>query len=260
MENPLLIINTTKENNHIKNIILKYFPNALLEENPDIIISVGGDGTVLQSIKNEGWRKIPFFSIANGTLNFIPEEIDNLEDFLLKLKNKEVILEEQKTFYLKVTLKKADNSEVVFQCANDIVLGNGIMDYFHFVIKSEDPTFDFKKLSGGGLCVSTPLGSTAYHYNNNGTVIPLLELPLLGISSIVANRKDTINKPVSANQKIEIYLNPEKDNRTHCFVFLDGKTKIINLEKEEKIIVEKGEEINFCFKDKIKFDIKRLTL
>lgn len=255
---PLLIMNTTKDHKEIEQIILNHFPNSLTETEPDFIISVGGDGTVLQTIKNEGYRNVPFFSIANGTLNFIPENIKNLDICLEKIKNGTLVLEQEKTFYLNVTLKKHDGI-VKYKAVNDVVLGNGIMDFFHFKINSDDPTFKETKISAGGICVSTPLGSTAYHYNNEGAIIPSLNLPLLGISSIVANRKEKFNKFISANQTIEISLNQEKENRNNCLVFIDGKTRVINLEKDESILIEKGEEIIFLFTNIKEFEIKRLT-
>lgn len=42
-------------------------------------------------------------------------------------------------------------------------------------------------MRGSGVCVSTPLGSTAFNANNRGAVLPL-DQPLLSITGIVSNR------------------------------------------------------------------------
>lgn len=259
IKSPLLILNSTKENEEIKKIILKYFPNSLTEKEPDVIFSVGGDGTILHAAKNYGDKNIPFFGIANGTLNFIPNHLDNWDEYFQKIINNEVELEEENTFYLSVVIEKADGNKLFYKAVNDVVIGGDIMDYFHFNLLTEDSTFKNKKISSGGICISTPLGSTAYHYNNGGTIIPSLNLPLLAITTIVSNRKDRINKMFSSKQKLLIELNNEKENRDNCLVFIDGKTKIVKLEKNDKMYLSEGSQIKFLFTDLKAFEMKRLT-
>lgn len=234
MKKPYLVSNTTKDNFELENAILKNFPNAKNEKNPDSIITLGGDGTLMHAIKNYGFLKLPFFPIAGGTLNFIPSKVS--PEFFDNIK-----YEKENTFYLNVKI----NNEI-HKVINDVVFGGGIMDYFHFKVKA-DINYE---VSAGGLCISTPLGSTAFNLNNGGTVIPSLNLPLVSMTSVVGNKR--IDKMLEIENKIEVSV----ESREPCYIFLDGKAKII--EMKDTVEISKGEEITFFLTDLKKFKLKRL--
>lgn len=233
---PALFVNKTKNYSQIIEDILYAFPNALTEKEPDIIFVVGGDGTMFQAVKELGFLKIPFFGIANGTLNFLMNSIKNLkwENFSFEI---------EKTFFLNI---KTGNKS--YNVVNDVVFGNGIMDYFHFNVKTDGYEGN---ISAGGLCISTPLGSTAFHYNNGGNIIPSLNLPLVGVTSVVGKKEERINKLFSLE---EITVNV--DGRTDCFLFLDGKTEIVKVSDSVKI--SRGADIELAFLNLKDFKIKRI--
>lgn len=234
---PALFINKTKNHSQLLNNILETFPNALNEKEPDIIFVIGGDGTIFQAVKELGFLKIPFLGIANGTLNFLMNSIP--EDFNWG----NLTFEIEKTFFLNI--KTGAKS---YNVVNDIVFGNGIMDYFHFNVKTDGYEGN---VSAGGLCVSTPLGSTAFHYNNGGNIIPSLNLPLVGITSVVGKKDEKINKLFSLGEIVV-----DVKGRNDCFIFLDGKTEIVKV--GESVKISKGADIELAFLNLKDFKIKRI--
>ncbi len=240
MKKPLLIINDTKNVSHLENSILNKFPNAKNEKHPDVIITLGGDGTLMHAIRDYGYLDIPFFPIAGGTLNFIPNKVD--ETFFDNIK-----YEVEETFFLEVEINNEKHNVV-----NDVVFGNGIMDYFHFEIKAMNEIDDFKKFhtSAGGLCIATPLGSTAFSLNNGAPVLTSLQSEFVLLSSVVGNKN--ILRKLNVNKEIRISVS----GRDKCFIFLDGKAKII--EVTDEVIIRRGERVRFFFTDLRAFELKRL--
>lgn len=257
---PKLIVNKTKENEtteFIEKIFLKHFPNALHEEKPDVLVPVGGDGTILHTVKHYGHLGLPIFGIANGTVNFIPNKEDNWDKYFDDLKTGRRVIEEETTFLIKIEVLSANGEKREFNAVNDIVFGNGLMDYFHFILNSTDSAFIDKNISAGGLCISSPLGSTAYHYNNNGTIIISVNLPVFGLTTIVPNKKDKINRMLNANKIFSVKL--AENQRDRCLLFIDGKTEIIPFGIGDTVTITKGNDIKFYFTNLTEFETKRLT-
>lgn len=257
---PKLIINTTKEStttDFIEKVFLKHFPNALHETNPDVLVPVGGDGTVLHTVKHYGHLELPIFAIANGTLNFIPNHEEHWDLYFEELKNGNRTIEVETTFLMKIEIESHNGEKREFFAVNDIVFGNGIMDYFHFILNSTDSAFKDKKISAGGLCISTPLGSTAFHYNNNGTIVVSLNLPVFGLTTIVPNKKDKINRMLKADKVFSVKLT--ENQRDKCLLFIDGKTEIVPFGIGDTVSITKGKDIVFYFSNLTEFETKRLN-
>ena len=54
-------------------------PEYINEENPELIIVAGGDGSMLHAIQDYSYFNVPFFGIGMGTLDFIMNEVSNPE-------------------------------------------------------------------------------------------------------------------------------------------------------------------------------------
>lgn len=240
MKRPGLIVNNTKNVFELENAILSKFPNAKNEKEPDTIITLGGDGTLMHAIRDYGYLDIPFFPIAAGTLNFIPNKVE--PEFFDNIK-----YEVEETFFLEVEINNEKHAVV-----NDIVFGNGIMDYFHFEIKAMNEVNDVKeyKTSAGGLCIATPLGSTAFSLNNGAPVLTSLQSEFVLLSSVVGNKN--ILRKLNVNKEIRVSVS----GRDKCYVFLDGKAKII--EVTDEVIIRRGKRVRFLFTDLRAFELKRL--
>lgn len=127
------------------------------------------------------------------------------------------------------------------------------MDYHEFKITNlKEESFFIK---GMGLIISTPLGSTAFHYNNGGTIIEDINSQEIAISSIVSEREKAfkiMKKMESEKVKIKLI-----SNRADAAVFIDGQTKVFKIIPNDKIILKQGSLIKLGFLDIDQFLTKR---
>jgi NAD+ kinase len=238
---------------NINNLVSEKFPQLLKEKKPELLLIAGGDGALLHAIQDYNKLKLPFFGYANGTLNFLMNKIDNLEKTVeLLLKNK-IKLDFLETTSIKVTIKKGKKQKFLGYAVNEVILGTYIMGYHHFLLSSQDGSFDNFEIKGSGVCICTDLGSTGYNFSLGGSVLPISS-NLWSINGIVCNRflQDIIN-----SQNFEIKLS---ENSRPANIFLDGVQKKIEINKNTSILLSKGEVIKIGFLDKDDFFNKRLEI
>ncbi|MDR0846035.1 MAG: NAD kinase [Lactobacillales bacterium] len=173
---------------------------------PDIVIAVGGDGTLLSAVKRYIKRinEIKFASVHAGHLGFYSDwqdfELSELAELISSGPQKSVSYR-----LLKLTLTRESKKEVLYalneatlKCDNSRTLMASV---------TIDDIF-FENFRGDGLSVSTPSGSTAYNKSLGGAVIhpSLNALQLTEIASINNRVFRTLGSPtiVGTNQVIKI--------------------------------------------------------
>jgi NAD kinase len=254
------------------------FPELLSCREPDLVMTAGGDGTMLSVIQE--WREmdVPFLGRGLGSLNFLMNEfVDgeanfdvNLTDVFEKdqsviraILEDEIKIDTQKTSLVKVHCCDVKGEESVLgEAVNDVVIGTDVMGYHHFSLgpdlaSEEDATFKNFKVKGTGVCVSTPIGSTGYNFNNGGKVLPL-NSDSWSVTGVVCNRR--LNHVIE-EQKLEIgVLNDQIKSKDYVEVYIDGLTKKIQLGVGSKVFLEPGSEIELAFLDREKFMQKRADI
>lgn len=243
----------TDKAKELQSFISNNYPQLLTEKNPEVIFVAGGDGTMIRAIHKEISRNIPFFGIGKGTLNFLMNEVSNIEEIINSDFNS-VNFGIEETKCVEVTIVKKNGEVFKYQSVNEVVLGGTVMGYHTFSFSTEDMAFNNHLLKSEKFVVSTPLGSTAYHYNNEGIIIPDLSYPIYGITTGVGPKDEKLNLFVK-EQKIELEINFTRDI---CYVFVDGLNKI-EFEIGDKVILTPGQIVRLAFIDKKGFQIKRLN-
>ena len=243
--NKILYIPTFNKETEFDSFIKEQHPSFIKETNPDIILVSGGDGSLLHAIQDFSYMNIPFFGIANGTVNFLMNKIHGFyfEDFLKKLNSFDFLTASK----IKISIKRMRSNETYYkvfetEAINDIVLGNGIMDFHSFNIKENLTEFD---LSGLGILISTAVGSTAFNYNNNGPVLKLNSNEII-FSSLISEKEKQFQK-ILEPRNISIKL---KSSRQKCFVFIDGQSNVFELKRNDIVEISKGSNIELGFIDK----------
>jgi NAD+ kinase len=140
----------------------------------DLIIAVGGDGTMLYAAALTGSGKVPLLGVNRGRLGFLadispPEMLENLEQILDGNYTRETRL------LLEANITAADGSQRLAVAVNDIVLQRRETGR---MIDVETRIADryVNTHAGDGLIVATPTGSTAYALSCGGPIIePLLD-------------------------------------------------------------------------------------
>jgi len=140
----------------------------------DLIISLGGDGTLLNIAPLVERADVPILGVNLGALGFITEvAVDELESVLAKTLEGDYEVEQRMTLEIRVQSKKGKPR--MFRVLNDAVIAKGarsrIIDLETYV--GDDYLCTYR---ADGLIISTPTGSTAYSLAAGG---PILE-PALG--------------------------------------------------------------------------------
>ena len=169
----------------------------------DLIISLGGDGTLLNIAPLVERPEVPILGVNMGGLGFITEvAVDELETILTKTLDGDYEVEKRMTLEIRVMGKKRRPHR--FRVLNDAVITKGarsrIIDLETYV--GDDYLCTYR---ADGLIISTPTGSTAYSLAAAG---PILE-PTLGAIVLAPLCPHTLtNRPivVPSNAAIRVTL------------------------------------------------------
>jgi NAD+ kinase len=183
----------------------------------DLIIAIGGDGTMLYATRLTREFDIPILGINRGRLGFLADVTPN--EMLMSVEN---VLDGNYTtdtrLVLKANLIRSIGANEVAFALNDVVLQRRetgrMVDFETHVAKRYVNTH-----SGDGLIVATPTGSTAYALSCGG---PIIE-PHLNTVAIVPICPHTLtDRPimVSADNLIEITL--LHGDETKAEIIIDG--------------------------------------
>ncbi len=185
---------------------------------PNLIIVIGGDGTVLKSANELVNYDIPLLSFnIGGNLGFLTQEKDFLlnESFIEILENEEFIIDSRTRLKCDVFREK-DETEIKliqsFNALNDF--------YFKSIEDDISPTnqiqieIDNEKVNeykGDGLIISSSTGSTAYSMAAGGPIIhpsidafiinPICPMSLASRPIIIPDRSNVIIRAVKKSKR-----------------------------------------------------------
>ncbi len=141
-------------------------PRQKLASACDILISLGGDGTILQMARLVAKRSTPILGVNVGKLGFLAEvSVDELEECLKEITEGKYILQER--MMLSASTR---SSRKTYAALNDVVVDKygspRVVDFETYVNDEYLATF-----SADGVIFSTPTGSTAYALANGGPIV-----------------------------------------------------------------------------------------
>lgn len=186
--------------------------------NPELIICIGGDGTLLKAFHD--WidliDQVSFVGIHSGTLGFSTDyTIDQLDEFIEDVSTKEPVYEQKRI--LEALCSNNEKSFIV-HALNEIRVEN--------IVKTQEMDvyidgFLFETFRGNGMCISGQYGSTAYNRSIGGAVIyPGLDLlQITEISGIHHRHARSLDSPLILAPETVIKL--EHDNFDHALLCYD---------------------------------------
>ena len=175
---------------------------SLTEENPDIVIALGGDGTLLRAVHHylNQLDCIKFIGINAGTrgylMRFSKEDLDNI------LKNR--LFDSEQYSLIECLVKKEAEEETLF-AVNEFRFENP----FHTMIADVYiNNSHLEKFRGNGLVISSSLGSSAYNKSLGGAVVDssLEVLELTEIAAIENNVYRSLGSSLVLSKDKEISL------------------------------------------------------
>jgi len=201
--------------------------HSKMVEGLDLLIVLGGDGTLLSAARLAYGYDVPILGVNIGNLGFMTAtDIHGLEESLLRIEEGKYTVEDR--MMLETTLDCADGKRT-FHALNDVVVHKGALgNIIHFELYVDQ---DFaNSYRGDGIIITTPTGSTAYNLSAGGSIMyPTVEA--IGVTSICPHTFGIRNLILSSSQKIMIKAG--KSNEEY-FLSMDGQ---INLRLTDDAII-----------------------
>ena len=221
----------------------------------DLIISLGGDGTLLRAARLAAAEDIPVFGVNLGGLGFLIQiGINDLEKSLEKLYQGRYFLDER--MMLNCTVKRREEEIVKFTALNDVVIGKGA--FARIICLATYVNNDYViTYSADGLVVSTSTGSTAYSLSAGGPIVDpnINSIILTPICPHTLSARPLI---IGENDQVKIKLESSEEK---VMVTIDGQEGFVLKPKDEVIIKKSDHKARLItFKEKSFYAILREKL
>jgi NAD+ kinase len=145
----------------------KALPRERLPQKAEVIVSLGGDGTMLASARAVSDKGNPILGINLKSFGFLTEiKADDLNKTLNRLLKKDFRIEKRMVLKAKIM----DKDEPYLYALNDVVIDKGGVARLIQMHLYDNEEF-ICSYSADGLIVSTPTGSTAYSLASGGPII-----------------------------------------------------------------------------------------
>jgi len=161
-----LIFDKTYHSLKIRNILVKKIETTSLKKS-NVIIVLGGDGFMLQTLKKLYKYKKPFYGINSGNYGFLMNKFSS-KDFIKNLK----ISDNIKIYPLQMTVRTKSHQIKKSIAINEVSILRQSKQASSISITSNKKNI-IKNLISDGVLVSTPAGSTAYNLSAHGPILNL---------------------------------------------------------------------------------------
>lgn len=188
--------------------------------NAELIISIGGDGSFLRTVHDNGFPSIPIVGINTGHLGFFteisPKEIDF---FIDKYISGDYYIETIHPVQAEICTR---SNCIEALGINEITVKGDKSRTIHLNISVEDHLI--QKFSGDGILVSTSTGSTAYNYSIGGSIVDprLNALQVTPLAPINTNAYRCFTSSVILPADTTIKVHPEYHFEDSIVIVSDG--------------------------------------
>jgi len=210
------------------------YQKTQLASKADVLLVLGGDGTMLNAARLAGERSIPILGVNMGGLGFLTEvRLENLYPSLERVFANDFVLDER--LMLRTHIHRHGKTVAQGVVLNDVVISKGTlarMIELKIAIQGRFVT----NLRGDGLIVSSPTGSTAYSLSAGGPIIdPAVQsLILTPICPHTLTHRPLI---VPGNAEIDVTLTSKDDG---AMATLDGQVGVA-ITQEDTVVIQTSE-------------------
>jgi NAD+ kinase len=185
----------------------------------DVVIVLGGDGTILSTARTLAELEIPILGVNTGHLGFLAEvESADLSYAIKSLFNGNYHIEDRMMLQCHF---QSSNCKKMYNSLNDIVISKGTLAR---ILKYEIHIGDklYTTFTADGVIISTPTGSTAYSLSAGGPII-YPTLSLIEITPICPHSLGLRTIVIDGKSRIEIRV---KDKYGSVFITVDGQESV----------------------------------
>lgn len=208
-------------------------PLPLELKDADLLITFGGDGTILHLAKLAALNKVPVLGINMGGLGFVAElEVSELH-LLRQLKDWDFVVEQR--MMLDVSVMRDGKQIYTNLGLNDAVIREGpISHVIHLKISSDGR--HLADIAGDGVIVATPTGSTAYSLSAGGPVVEPLAQVMVVCPICIHNMRFS-SYVLSPEHVLTVEL--ERNGRKPVYLFVD-ESRGFALRSDDKVVVQRS--------------------
>ncbi len=196
------------------------YQDAQLSGKADVLLVLGGDGTMLNAARLAAERSIPILGVNMGGLGFLTEvRLDNLYPSLERVFANDYVLDER--LMLRTHIHRQGETVAQGVVLNDVVISKGTLARMIELKIAIEGRF-VTNLRSDGLIVSSPTGSTAYSLSAGGPIIdPAVQsLILTPVCPHTLTHRPLI---VPGNVKVDLTLTSRDDG---AMATLDGQVGV----------------------------------
>lgn len=199
----------------------------------DLVIVIGGDGTLLYAAREVAGSNVPILGVNLGRLGFLVDVSPNE----IKLRLQEYLQGDylaEPRFLLQTTISKHSQFNKPMLALNDVVLHKWelarMIEFSAYI--DGNPINAYR---ADGLVIATPTGSTAYSLSAGGPIVH----PSLDAITLVPICPHTLNnRPLVVAAKSEIRLTIKPEDIANSMITLDGQMRV-PLEPGTEVIVRR---------------------
>jgi NAD+ kinase len=199
----------------------------------DLIVSLGGDGTILFTARQYADFEIPILGINVGHLGFLAEPLKT--DTIQRIKAGRFLIQDR----MRITagLRQGEKVLQTFSALNEVVVhGAGFSRMVH--VRTAVDGRALREYRADGVIVSTPTGSTAYSLSAGGPLVaPTMEAIL--VTPLCPHTTSVRSMVLDASERIEIHAVAA---RSKIMMTIDGQEGSY-LEDGQHVTVEKSEKV-----------------
>ncbi len=210
----------------------------------ELIIVVGGDGTILRVARDLACWEVPILGINLGQKGFLAEiEVEQMERFLQYIAVQQYDYQER--MMIEAWLKRGNKDMERYLALNDIVVSRGPFSRIITVEASVNEDY-MESYSGDGIIIATPTGSTGYSLSAGGPIVnPTMDLFI--ITPICPH--SLYNRAVIVNGQDEIMLRVDS-RQVQVVLTVDGQVRFALEDKDQVIVCRSKQRVKLvCFHD-----------
>ncbi|WP_345415743.1 NAD(+) kinase [Halioxenophilus aromaticivorans] len=204
----------------------------------DLVIVVGGDGSLLGAARAVVDEGVPILGVNRGRLGFLTDiSPDEIESRVTEVLTGNYLSEER--FLLEMAVMRDGEQIGGGSALNDVVIHPG---KFIRMIEFEvyvDNQFVYSQRSDG-LIITTPTGSTAYALSGGG---PLMHPSLDAIGLVPINPHTLSSRPIIIAGNSNIRLLVGMQNTAFPHVTCDGQTHVVTQPGDEIVVTKKAKKL-----------------
>lgn len=186
----------------------------------EVNISIGGDGAFLKNVHDLKFPETPFVGVNTGHLGFFQEvSVEGVAGFARSLADRDYSIEEIDIVEVVVRTSRGEHK---LKAVNEVAVKGVAAKVVHLDVYIDDEMLE--NISGDGVIVATPMGSTAYNFSCGGSIVSpkVPSLQLTPIAPISSKAYRSLNNSLILPTSSTIVMKPIERDKSSVVVIVDG--------------------------------------